>query len=251
MSGNKFNKDRNVKFINSPLYRLLDDSTRDKLASTMDEEDKKVIAEYERIGKEAKQHPRDEVVLILAATPWEQFGPNDNGDALYSKPFFKIKQDATLPVTHRSFETKAMISKNHQYQTPDKAIGGILKAIWNEKYKRVEVLAIYYWNKALSECNRIRKNKALMCSMGYRICSPELPPESGEYCSYCGKHARRTEERCSHLSGLVGSIVDGIPVFMMNGKGFFVDLSSIVIPGDFNSRTIWRLDPNSGDDSEK
>jgi len=244
-------KNGRIKYINSPLYRLLDNTLTDKLASTLDEEDKAALALYEELGRSAKKHEKDEIVLILAATPWEYFGPNDNGDALYAKPFFKIKEDAALPVTHKSFETRAMISKNHQYQTPEKAIGEVLKAVYNEKYKRVEVLARYDWTKALSECTRIRRNKSLMCSMGYRIYSPELPPESGEYCSLCGKHARRTEDRCSHLSGSVGAIVDGVPVFMMNGKGFFVDLSSIIIPGDFNSRTIWRMEHPKADDAVK
>lgn len=237
-------KDGKIKYIRSSLTRLLDSTARDKVASGADAEDLKVLAEYERIGRGAKKHDLDEVVLILAATPWEFYGPNDNGDALYEKPFFKIKDDGILPETHKSFETRAMVSRNHQYSTPDKAIGRVLKAVYNTKYRRVEVLAIYEFEKALSECTRIKKNKSLMCSMGYRIYSPELPPESGEFCSYCGKHARRTEQRCSHLAGMVGAIVDGVPVFMMNGLGFFVDISSIVIPGDFNARTIWKLTDN-------
>lgn len=233
--------DGKIKYINSTLTRLLDGNVRDKLASGADADDLKALSEYEALGRAAKTHDLDEVVLILAATPWEYYGPNDNGDALFTRPFFKIKEDGTLPQTYKSFETRAMVSRNHQYQTPDKAIGRVLKSVYNEKYKRVEILALYEFAKALSECTRIKKNKSLMCSMGYRIYSPELPPDSGEFCSFCGKHARRTEQRCSHLAGMIGSIIDGVPVYMMNGKGFFVDISSIVIPGDFNARTIWRL----------
>ena len=214
----------------------------DKLASGIPEEDKEYYDNIFALEKDFRQHPKDEFALILAVTPWEYFGPNANGDALFSKPFFYIKDESTLPKTCGSLVTRAMLSRNHKYDDPDTcAIGETIQANYNEKYKRVEVFARYDWVKAPSECSRLRRKSALLTSMGYRIYAADLPSYSGEFCSFCGKHARVPSQRCSHLSSQNNAIIQGIPVFMMNGHGYFVDLSSIVIPGDMNSRTILRL----------
>ena len=237
------------KHIQEALVVRIDPTGNDKLAANLDPKDQKLFQYYKEIAKKSKMHDFDEVVLIIAVTPWEYFGANDNGDAMFSKNFYKIRENGTLPKTVKSFETKAMPSRNHQYQDPSKSIGTILSAVYHEKYKRCEVLVRYDWKKATKECLTIRRGKSLVTSMGYRIYSPELPPESGEFCSLCGKHARRTSDRCSHLASLVGHVVDGVPVFMMNGLGFFVDLSRVAVPGDFNSRSVWRV-PNEAVDGE-
>lgn len=236
-----------TKILENAVTIRIKDGDNDKLAASLDSEDRARFKQYEELAVKARKHPMDEVVLILAVTAWEAFGPNDNGDALFSRPIYKIKEKGTIPKTHKSFETRAMLSRNHQYSSPMQAVGDILHAAYIPKYKRIEVLARYDWHKATRECNRIRSKKALINSMGYRIYSPELPSESGEFCSYCGKHARKNKDRCPHLKGMIGSIIDGIPVFMMNGLGFFVDLSSVGVPGDFNVRTVWRASSGEKD----
>lgn len=233
-----------VKHLHSVMYRLTP-TGNDKLASAIPPEDRAVYAALMKKGIEAKKHPMDEAVLTLALTPWEYFGPNSNGDGLFARPFFKISEQGTLPVTYKSFTTKAMASRNHQYSSPDMAIGDIIYAGYNAKYKRVEVLIVYRWEKAAGECRKISRNKCLLTSMGYRIYAQDLPPEAGEFCSYCGHHNQIPQDRCDHLSTMIGSLVDGVPVFMMNGVGYFVDISSIAIPGDFNSRNIMRAMDNS------
>ena len=235
-----------TKFIHTALMYRIDGKTNDKLASGIPEEDKAYYDGLMAKGVAAKKHPKDEVVLVLAATPWEYFGPNDNGDALFSRPFARISEKGTLPVTQHSFMEKAIASRNHQYRSKDNAIGDILDAHYNEKYKRLEVLIRYDWGKATKECLRIAGNKCLLVSMGYRIYAPDLPPESGEFCSVCGHHNRIPSDRCEHLATMVGSVVDGVPVYMMNGIGYFVDISSVAIPGDFNARVILRGETPEG-----
>lgn len=230
-----------TKIIETALAFRLGNNGNDKLASGIPEEDRAYYEALMAKGVAAKKHPKDEVVLVLAATPWEYFGPNDNGDALFSRPFGKISGQGTLPVTQHSFMEKAIASRNHQYHNKERdAIGEILDAHYNEKYKRLEVLIRYDWAKATKECLKIAGNKCLLVSMGYRIYAPDLPSESGEFCSVCGHHNRIPADRCQHLSSMVGSIVDGVPVYMMNGIGYFVDISSVAIPGDFNARVILR-----------
>lgn len=230
------------KIIDSAVaYRLGKDSG-DKLASLIPEEDRALYDALMEEGLKAKEDPRDEVVLVLAATPWEHFGPNDNGDALFSKPFYRIASEGTLPYTYKTFKTRAMASRNHQYKSPDMAIGVILYAAYNSKYKRVEVMILYKWGIATNECLKIARKKCLLVSMGYRIYAADLPASSGEFCSYCGHHNRVPADRCEHLKTMIGSLIDGVPVYMMNGEGYFVDISSIVIPGDFNARTIMRAE---------
>lgn len=230
-----------VKIIDTALAFRLGAGNNDKIAAGIPEEDRACYEELMAKGVVAKKHPKDEVVLVLAATPWEYFGPNDNGDALFSAPFARISEKGTLPVTQYSFKEKAIASRNHQYHNKERdAIGEILDAKYNEKYKRLEVLIRYDWEKATRECLKIAGNKCLLVSMGYRIYAPDLPAESGEFCSVCGHHNRIPADRCEHLASMVGSVVDGIPVYMMNGIGYFVDISSVAIPGDMNARTILR-----------
>ena len=81
-----------TKFIDTALAFRLDNKNNDKLASGIPEEDREYYDALMAKGLAAKKHPKDEVVLVLAATPWEYFGPNDNGDALYSRPFAKISE---------------------------------------------------------------------------------------------------------------------------------------------------------------
>lgn len=239
-----------VKYIDSVMFRITP-AGNDKLAASIPAEDRAMYQSLMDMGLNAKEHKLDEVVLTLALTPWEYFGSNDNGDALFERPFFHIEQEGTLPVTSGSFTRRAMASRNHQYRTPDMAIGDILYAAYNNKYKRVEVLIVYRWEKAAGECRRISRNKCLLTSMGYRICAADLPPSAGEFCSYCGHHNQVPGDRCDHLATMTGSLIDGVPVFMMNGVGYFVDISSVAIPGDFNSRTIMRADGTEKKEEEK
>lgn len=214
----------------------------DKLASGIPDEDKDYYNAIFALKEEFREHQKDEFALILAVTPWEYFGPNANGDALFAKPFYQIRSESVLPKTCSTLVTRAMLSRNHKYSDPETcSIGDVIQANYNEKYKRVEVFARYSWEKAPSECNRLRRGSSLLTSMGYRIYAPDLPAYSGEFCSFCGTHARIPAQRCIHLSTKNNTILNGIPIFMMNGDGYFVDLSSIVIPGDMNSRTIVRL----------
>lgn len=229
-----------IKVIDTALALRIDKTGNDKLASGIPEEDKAYYDKLIAQGNAAKKHPKDEVVLVLAATPWEYFGPNDNGDALYSEPFAKVPEAGTLPVTYKSFKEHAIASRNHQYKDKNLAIGEILNAYYNPKYKRLEILIRYDWEKATKECLKIASNKCLLVSMGYRIYAPDLPSESGEFCSVCGHHNRVPADRCEHLASMIGSVVDGVPVYMINGIGYFVDISSVAIPGDMNARTILR-----------
>lgn len=238
-----------VKVIDTACAFRIDKTGNDKLASGIPEEDKAYYDKLIAQGNASKKHPKDEVVLVLAATPWEYFGPNDNGDALFSAPFARVSAQGTLPVTYKSFTERAIASRNHQYKDKDLAIGEILNAYYNPKYKRLEVLIRYDWAKATRECRKIAGNKCLLVSMGYRIYAPDLPAESGEFCSVCGHHNRRPMDRCEHLSSMIGSVVDGVPVYMMNGIGYFVDISSVAIPGDFNARVILRGSSDSSEDS--
>lgn len=232
------------KYIAATAYRIGGSKTNDKLAAVIPEDDKAYYAEAFAAAEKLKGE-KDEIALLLAATPWEYFGCNDNYDALLSMPNFGVSVKGTLPVTGDIFKNTAIPTRNHKYMDKkNDAIGDIIWAKYNEKYKRLEVLVLYKWEKASSECLRLRRNACLIVSMGYRVYSPDLPETTGEYCPYCGHFNRLKGDRCEHLANNLGMIIDGVPIYMINGEGIFIDISSIVIPGDSAARTIYRFAPS-------
>ena len=61
-------------------------------------------------------------------------------------------------------------------------------------------------------------------------------------CSYCGKKAYKTAaEHCDHIKNKLGHIIDGVPVFMINHKPKWYDLSIVIIPGDMNARVMYTV----------
>jgi len=111
-----------------------------------------------------------------------------------------------------------------------------VKAAWNDKMKRVEVIARIDVKKAppgLIEA--IDQGKTAEVSMGAKI------PE-GDVCSICGNRAKSRLFYCEHLKEKMGSIEeDGRYVGAINEKPVFFDLSIVLRPAAEESGILRKI----------
>ena len=138
--------------------------------------------EYNRLGhvktasealdyiKQVKPIPGKTIILVLAMTAGEFYGPNRNGDGWPERPLIagntKIGPNEVLPMHHKSFETNANIFKHHINKDPEKRIGDVLKSFYNWPMHRVELLLSLDNKKAEDVVERIENEEFLAVSMG-------------------------------------------------------------------------------------
>lgn len=181
-----------------------------------------------------RDHDRNVVAIVLAVTSWEYYGPNDNGDAFMAEPIPGVLSEMdTLTYNYKTFETKAKVYKFHQSKDEDNAIGKIHYAYYNPSQHRVELVIEVNYKDAISECLKLKRGKALNVSMGTGV--------KYDVCSYCGNKSYTLDEHCDHIKYQIMELKDGIPVYMINVKPTYFDLSIVVIPGDMNAKAMYHV----------
>lgn len=149
-------------YSDEPILRIVQPSniTHIKLASSE-------VLDYIR---NVKPIPGKTIILVLAMTAGEFYGPNRNGDAWPERPLrvrdTVIPEDAVLPRHYKTFETDAHIFRHHINKDPAKSIGNILKAFYNWKMHRVELLLALDNEKAEDIIEQINSGKFPAVSMG-------------------------------------------------------------------------------------
>jgi len=110
------------------------------------------------------------IILVLAMTAGEYYGPNRNGDGWAEKPLVvgstTIGPDEILPVNYKTFETDANVFKHHVNKDPNKSIGDVLRAFYNWSMHRVELLLSLDNDKASDVVERIHQGEFPAVSMG-------------------------------------------------------------------------------------
>lgn len=181
-------------------------------------------------ANENKSYKRNVVAVVLAVTSWEYYGPNDNGDSFHEIPIGgQLDANETLVARYKTFES-GNVFKYHQSDDPDKAVGIIHFAYYNEEQHRIELVVEVEWDKDADTCLKLKRGVPLNVSMG---CGVEY-----DICSVCGKKAKTPGEHCSHVKYNLMGVENGIPVFMINVKPTWFDLSFVVIPGDMNAKVL-------------
>lgn len=210
-----------------------------------------IMAKADEINKN-KKYKKSVVGVVIAVTDWEHFGPNDNSDAFPVKAFGNITNLMSgLSERYKTFISNGNVYLFHQSSDAKKAIGTIHYGWYNAAQGRVELIVEIEWDKATSECMKLRKGEALNVSMG---CKLGVPDDKGnmkgaDYCSYCGKRATSPKEHCEHIQYKLGQIIDGVPVFMINVDEIFFDLSRVIIPGDPAARFAYVAPDNNTDEA--
>jgi len=183
--------------------------------------------------KKIKPDPRYRYILVAPLGASEYWGPNNKGDIWPEKALNPPEKNAWWG--YKTFEN-AKVFQHHLNKDPNLSIGDIVKAAWNDKMKRVEVIARIDVKKAppgLIEA--IDQGKTAEVSMGAKI------PE-GDVCSICGNRAKSRLFYCEHLKEKMGSIEeDGRYVGAINEKPVFFDLSIVLRPAAEESGILRKI----------
>lgn len=134
--------------------------------------------------------PGDIPVHVIALGATEFYGPNRNGDGF---------KEATCRQHHDSFVKHARWYRNHQNKDPEKSYGFIKHSEFNDKMKRVELLAILNGTKeaaarngglvADEEIKSLEEGKDIPTSMACKV--------AYDVCAGCGNKAKNRSEYCS------------------------------------------------------
>jgi len=183
--------------------------------------------------------PGHKIVLVLAMSAWEYYGPNRNGDGFSERAVILpgvnngipvIDQTETLPAHHKSFETTAHNFLHHVNKDPAKAVGRVMQSFYNWDMHRVELLLAVDETKAPQICKRIMDGEYPGVSMGCRI--------RYDVCTICGNRAPTRKEYCEHVNGkdfefgMNTILPDGRQCAVLNPCPCLFDISWVWRPAD-------------------
>jgi len=179
--------------------------------------------------KNVKPIPGKTIILVLAMTAGEFYGPNRNGDAWPERPLrikdTVITEDDVLPKHYHTFETLAKVFKHHINKDPSRSIGDVLKAFYNWPMHRVELLIALDNDKASDIVQEIEKGNNIAVSMGCRV--------RFDACSICGNKAPTRRQYCDHAKYHLGELLpNGKKIFVWNPSPKFFDISIVRRPAD-------------------
>lgn len=123
--------------------------------------------------KSVKPIPGKTIILVLAMTAGEFYSANRNGDAWNERdvrvgPTLIPAADG-LRNTYKTFETNANVFKHHINKDPEKRIGEVLKAFYNDDMHRVELLLALDHSRAEDIVERIERGEFPAVSMGTKV----------------------------------------------------------------------------------
>lgn len=183
----------------------------------------------------------DEILIhMLAIGATEDYGANRNGDGFRRR---------TCQEYHPTFEKHAFFYRNHQNKDPKKSYGRVIKSAWNDRMKRIELVAALNASPAAAKRNnglvadvemeKLAQGKdipvSMACSVPYDICS------------YCGNKAIQAKDYCSgtHQGGMckAGGLRDNMGALVEIDGGVhqlhadnpypkFFDISNVFRPAD-------------------
>lgn len=166
-------------------------------------------------------------VHLLAMGAGEYYGANRNADWF---------PENNLIDCHKTFETSpAHIFRNHINRDPAIAIGQVIFSIYNQRMKRVEVIAWIDKEKGADIVERLNKGDFPATSMACKT--------AYDVCSICGNRAHTRQEYCEHLSEQLGKVYpSGQKVMAINSAPLrFFDMSIVVRPADVTSSILQKV----------
>jgi hypothetical protein len=209
-------------FQDEPVIRLLDDFKMPGLIKQAETDDR--IAAY---AKNIQPHPNRIYVHFVAMGAMEYWGFNRNADAF---------PEANLIASHKTFETNpAHVFRHHLNKQKEIAMGEVVLSIYNERMRRVELVAWIDKERGKDIVARIERGDFPASSMACRT--------PYDQCSICGHQAHSRAEYCKHLAMDLGKILpDGRKVGALNVAPLsFFDISIVVRPADVTSSVLQKL----------
>lgn len=176
----------------------------------------KLSSEAEEWSRSITPTPGKTYILVLAMGASEFYGPNRNGDAF---------RESELKKTYKTFETGAHVYKSHVNKDPNKSYGDVVKAFYNDRMHRVELVLAIDNSKAPDIVDKVNSGQAVAVSMGCKI--------KYDVCSICGNKAPTRAQYCTHLKNELNKIYpDGRIVCADNPNPKFFDISIVWRPAD-------------------
>ena len=183
------------------------------------------------------------IVLVNALGAFETYDDNRNGDAFPELPYNVGKpalcghqgcqskdgwlgSDEVLTRHYQTFEQFGGIYEHHVNKDPSKSLGKILKAFWNARMHRVELLLELINARKPELVARINDGDFPAVSMGCHV--------KWDVCSVCGHRAPTRREYCDHLKFSMRKIDPrtGVRYCALNPSCRFFDISIVIRPAD-------------------
>jgi hypothetical protein len=200
----------------------------EKLAGEMHPE----IAQWLRSWK---KNPRYQVLIISPMGASEFWGQNSNGDIF---EYDQLNPKGTSAYGYKTFE-RANLCRHHVNKDPHRFYGRIPLSCWNERMKRIEVIAVndlelFERLGAMPLWNDIDAGRLPPVSMGTRVAFDE--------CSYCGHRSKKLSEYCDHLRFRMGEVLpNGVVIGARNIRPVFFDLSYVHVPAAKESGVLAKV----------
>jgi hypothetical protein len=179
------------------------------------------------------------IVLVNALGAFETYGCNRNGDAFPAQPYNVgktipkgnpkdldgwVNRKETLLEHYTTFES-AGIFEHHINKDIGKSLGNVLKAFWNPRMQRVELLLKIVNSRKVELIQKINDGEYPAVSMGCRV--------RWDVCSDCGNRAPTRKEYCEHLLYNMREVSPrGLVWCALNPSPHFFDISFVLRPAD-------------------
>ena len=183
------------------------------------------------------------IILVNALGAFETYDDNRNGDGFPELPYNVglaptcghaqcqtrdgwIAPGDVLTQHYLSFEKRGHVFEHHINKDPTRALGSVLRAFWNARMHRVELLLRIVNNRKPELIQRINDGDFPAVSMGCHV--------RYDVCSVCGHRAPTRREYCEHLRMAMRRIdpKTGLRFCALNPCPSFFDISIVVRPAD-------------------
>lgn len=186
------------------------------------------IAEYIRNAKPITGKTQ---VLLTALGSGEFWGHNANGDFFPAQALYHEGDD----YGYKTFEKFARLYKHHINKDPKRSYGHVALSVYNEQYKRVELVVIMDNETCPEEVEKLNNGECVEFSMGCKIPWDE--------CNICGNRAATVKNYCEHLKYYLGRVVPGYGkiAYAINRKPRFFDISIVIIGADRTAKSLLKV----------
>ena len=172
-----------------------------------------------------KQKPGHAYLHVIAMGSGDYYGENNNGDFFYEKDLLEY---------YKTFESAGVFIQ-HFNKDPEKSIGKVLKAVYNNDMHRVELAIEISQKKSPEYYDSIKRGERIKVSMGVKV--------PAEMCSYCGAITKNSlANRCEHLKFMMHDIMpNGQKVYAINMPPMnFFDISIVRKPADLQGHALFQ-----------
>lgn len=181
------------------------------------------------------------ILLVNAMGAFETYDDNRNGDGFTAREHkrgvrascghAKCQDVAWVPeadslVNHyKSFEKFGRIYKHHANSDPEKSFGTVMKALWNPRMQRVELVLDFDESTDPELAKRLADGEFPAVSMGCKV--------PWDVCTICGHRAPTRKDYCEHARDKLRQVLaDGRKVSVLNPRPKFFDISIVFRPAD-------------------